>query len=153
MKLGKIAILALTPALLCGCATECSFEKFKEKVLAIEKPEDKKLDSYVIKGMVNFKGRDHEIKKKITADTYNLNEWERYVVYVIDITTVYNCILEENKDATYYAGTTFKYEEPGMKVEYDKYGYCTKFVGDFDTGFYGNGHIDISVSYEYVRVK
>lgn len=150
MKKSKIAALALVPTLLCGCATKCSFADFQKKVGEIDISKVK-MTRQVIKGIYKAGGKEYQInydtEKPNAEDVLNGNI-EASLFMLFNQAGLY--IVEEDKNATYFAGSSFKIEFSALKIEWDKYGFCTKLYGDSknEKGVAVYGELTASYTYE-----
>lgn len=146
MTKSKLLILAAAPALvLCSCAKKCSFADFQKAVSEIEKAPE--LKSITIKGSIKEDGEEIKIKKtKITEDSKE-SDISEDVIFAVSIMTMNHVglyAIAEDKDVTYYAGSSFKIKADNLTMEWDKYGFCTSIEGEFE-----GAEVDLSASYSY----
>lgn len=151
MTRSKLLILGTIPAmLLCGCAKKCSFEEFAKAVDSIEIVEDDKIEKISVKGTVEFSGKEYSVDKTFNEKTsiigLSMAEGAALMLMTVNHVSVY--AVAENKDAVYYAGSTFKVEFPAVTYEFDKYGMCTKIKGE-TTEEKISYKVDLKASYSY----
>lgn len=68
---------------------------------------------------------------------------------------VYYYSVAEDKNATYFAGSSFKVKNDVLTIEWDKYGNCTKIDGKFKSSEKSTitytGSLTASYTYETVK--
>lgn len=149
MRKSKIAILALAPALLCGCAMKCDFAKFQEKVGAIDR-KGVTTTKIVISGKLTIGDKEEDINyDSSTASLIDLVSPNAIAAAVMALNNVNFYAVAEDTNSTYYAGTTFKVTNDVLKIEWNKYGDCTKAKGKLDDGKGSNYSVNLSAKYTY----
>lgn len=145
-----LALVTVPAMLLSGCARKVSFDKFQDAVKEIQIPETLKVDEvkFVVKGKIEdtklnytVSGTADEVAKQLVKDAITTDEGTLAAVMLIGVLMELNVsefAIEEMKDASYYAGSTFKvsFSEDGEKetVTFNKYGVATSLVAKSDDG-------------------
>ena len=147
MTKSKILVLAAAPALLCGCATKCSFQDFQKKVEEIS--ELKVASRIVLKGTL----KDGKNEYSISYDSENpkaedLLNGNMIAAAVMAFNGVGLYAIEEDTNATYYAGSSFRVKTEILDIEWNGYGACTKAKGELK-GETGKYTVDLNASYTY----
>ena len=138
---------AVLPAmLLCGCAKKCSFADFQKSVSEIKFNEDD-LESVTVKGKITDDGKVYEIAKtKFSEDTKDEDVSEEaslaFGLLIGNYVGLYS--IYEDKSTTYYAGSSYKIEKEGLKMEWEKHGLCTSIEGE-----YKGYTVELSASYGF----
>ena len=149
MKKSKIAILALAPALLCGCAMKCDFAKFQEKVGAID-ASGVKVSKIVIKGKLNDGKKDYEINTEKENPSLEEAAGNLAASLIMSFNHVALYSVAEDTNAAYYAGSTFKVKTDVLTINWDKYGNCVKVSGKVQSSDAGQTYTaKLTASYTY----
>lgn len=152
----KLLTLGLVPAmLLCGCAKKCTFEEFVKAVEAIQEPDGQELDKMVVKGKINVAGTEYEVNKEFSEETsiIGLSLGDIAAATVLGVNHVSLYAITEDKDATYYSGSSFKLTKESLTLEWDKYGMCTKAKGELSGEKESEKYtVDLSASYSYKAI-
>lgn len=151
--LNKIVMGCAALVLLTGCATKCTFEKFKEKATEAAQ-KDSGYKKCVVKGSATAGGQgmslsftlNHEFIK--TENGWVLNKGEtgmsEAAAAVLMSYRAIDWTYKENANCTYYAGNGFKVVEKTDDGEgtmkFDKFGYVTS-----DKGKTENYNADVTV--------
>lgn len=120
-------------ASLCSCATKTDFATFKEKAV-----EAAKLDSPYVKATVKGSAKSSTGESTINIKYTKGYTWAPEVnsmaaLAIGTLVFTQNVVfytVSENENATYYAGSTFKYECGDLTVKFNKYGQVTSYAGD-----------------------
>ena len=131
------AILFMLP----GCASKVTYAEFRESFDKIE-PTSARVESMKIKGKykgesVSFSFSETNYKDITASDAVIITA---FTVYSVEVTGL---ILEENKDCTYYAGSTYKLEYKDKVFELSGKGELTSVKDGDDTS--------LSFSYSYAK--
>lgn len=150
MTKSKILVLAAAPALLCGCATKCSFVDFQKKVAEIAEKDEENLEKCAIRGTVKVGGEEIKVDRVFDENSSKdgLSIVDTFVMGLMIGNHVADYALVEDKEATYYAGSTFKIEFKVITYEFDKFGFCTKAKGDSKDGLI-TYTVDLNASYTW----
>ncbi len=128
-----LAVLGVMASLV-SCATKTDFATFKEKAVAAAKQESPYVKA-TVKGTAKDKGSETKVNFK-----YN----KKGLIWVpaeadLIATTIGAVVFTNNvvfyagaevADATYYVGSTFKYELGDLTVKFNKYGQVTSYAGE-----------------------
>ena len=134
MKLNKVLpMLAVATFALAACAPKVDYKKFHEKAeAAAKKAKDASFSKVVVNGSVKYGSMSYEFKDvsvKFESNKFvaGLDANEVMVAEFLNGNRAENIL--EDKETTYYAGSTFKVEanskEGKGKMEWNKYGLMT----------------------------
>lgn len=135
----KIATLAFVPLLLAGCSQKVDFETWKTKIdesVAGYTENEQTVTSTTVKG--TYQEESYDFKFESLADC-TLKEMGIATV-VITARSIALVMIEENPEATYYAGGGFKIETEDGYMSYNTKGHLTRLVDE---------ETDLKISYTY----
>lgn len=135
MNKKTLLVLAATPMLLTACngINKVKFEKFRDKVSNIG--ERKLAEKQTIKG--NWNG---EKVKFVLAEADTADELAVALIVNKEMLSTYAFSSAGSKTTKYYVGNGFKIKTDLKTVEWNKYGYITRYVSD---------NASFTVSYKY----
>ncbi len=129
-----LAVLGVMASLV-SCATKTDFATFKEKAEAAAKKE-----SPYTKATVKGTSKSGSSESKINIKYSKGNTWAPVekddlivgtaIALVVFTQNVVFYAGAEVEEATYYAGSTFKYECKDLTVKFNKYGQVTSYAGE-----------------------
>lgn len=146
MNKSKLLLLVAAPMMLASCngISKCNFEKFQEKVTAID-VSGVKITKTTIKGKVEDEKYNFVVEELGLTDVK-----EAGIALIVSAVKVGEFAVAEAEDAKYFVGMGFKVtgKEDGNSFTacFDKYGNCTKLAGKVD-----GSKMNLSISYKYSK--
>ena len=153
MNKSKIFLLLLTPALLCGCTSKCTFQEYKDKVDSID------VEAIPSTTKVELSCNDGKNKDSVTLDgtindaISNLLENTYRDYYRIALSTIAQTFRmgwgSGDPNFTYFMGSSGtkivdKRDNLETTYEFNKYGHCTRYIEKTS-----DSKIEVRVKYTY----